>query len=408
MRFPHQPGTRVTKNDQPIVVVFCDHLLYSSETFIRAQVQALRRFAPVYAGSRRVPGLDLPEQTTYTINRGGVGGWIREARFKIFGSAPDLMQRLRVLEPVLMHSHFGPDGLRALPLARKLGLPLVVTFHGSDATATDVRHVRAPYGHRRYLARRKVLRDGATLFLAVSQFIRKKLLEQGFPAEKVAVHYIGIDTTLFSPRKFEDPNESIVLFVGRLHERKGVEFLIRAMAEVQKENPAAELVLIGDGPLRGALERQAKDSLQRVKFLGARTAEVVREWLDRASVFSAPSVKTASGEEEAFGMVFAEAQAMAKPVVSFRSGGIAEAVQHGETGLLSEERDCRALAQNLSLLLKNAGLRRQFGMAGRERVLRLFDLNAQTSKLETIYEEVLKAVTKGVQNPTSNFLQQVL
>lgn len=397
----------MSKNDQPTIIVFCDHLLYPSETFIRNQVQALRRFAPVYAGSRRVPGLDLPEESTYTINRGDLAGRVREVIFKLSGVAPRLVQRLRALDPVLMHSHFGPDGLRALPLARSLGLPLIVTFHGSDATATDVRYVKAPYGHRRYLGQRKLLQQGGTLFLAVSQFIRKKLLEQGYPAEKVVVHYIGVDTSLFSPRKGEDQNESIVLFIGRLHERKGVEFLISAMAEVQKENSAAQLVLIGDGPLRGRLEQQAKESLRRFKFLGTQSAELVRDWLDRASVFSAPSVKTVSGEEEAFGMVFAEAQAMAKPVVSFSSGGIGEAVQHGETGLLSPERDWRALAQNLSFLLKNADLRRKFGMAGRERVLRLFDLNAQTAKLETIYDNVLQAVNRDARNPASQYAQQV-
>lgn len=394
----------MTKPSQPTVVIFCDHLLYPSETFIRAQAQALRGFAPVYAGSRRVRGLDLPAESTYTVSGGDTSGRIREALFKLFGIAPKFAERLRALDPVLMHAHFGPDGLRALPIARKLGVPLIVTFHGSDATATDVRYVRAPFGHRRYLVQRSVLRRGAALFIAVSEFIRRRLLEQQFPAEKILVHYIGVDTKLFSPGRGEQ--ESTVLFVGRLANRKGAEFLIRAMAEVQKEDPVCELVLIGDGPLRGKLERLAKRTLRRYKFLGTQSAQVVREWLDRAAVFCAPSITARSGEAEAFGMVFGEAQSMEKPVVSFDTGGISEAVLHGETGFLAPDRDWRTLAQYLSLLLKNADLRRKFGIAGRQRVLRLFDLNTQTSALEKIYDHVLETTNAGDRNRSLLYAQQ--
>ncbi len=388
----------------PSVIVFCDHLLYPSETFIRAQTQALRRFVPVYAGSRRVHGLDLPAPDTFTINGGGLTGRARELIFKVFGAAPALTRKLRGRSPVLMHAHFGPDGLYALPLAKKLGIPLIVTFHGSDATATDLRHVKAPYGYRRFLTQKKILQREATLFLAVSEFIRKKLEEQGFPSEKVIVHHIGVDTALFSPADRE--KESIVLFVGRLVERKGVDYLIRAMADVQKKNLKAELILIGDGHLRGELENQASQTLRRYRFLGTQRPEVVREWMDRAGVFCAPSVRTISGEEEGFGMVFAEAQAIGTPVVSFASGGIGEAVLHGETGFLAPECDWHTLAKYLSTLLGNDDLRRRFGAAGRERVLRNFDLSTQTALLETIYDNVLENAKVADRVSASLFVQQ--
>jgi colanic acid/amylovoran biosynthesis glycosyltransferase len=371
---------------RPNVIIFCDHLLYLSETFIRAQAQALREFSAIYAGSRRVAGLELPAGSTYTINSGDISGKIREAAFKLFGKAPNLVGRLQKLDPVLVHAHFGPDGLRALPLSRQLGLPLIVTFHGSDATALRPRRNEVPFGHRRYLVHRDVLQRGASLFLAVSDFIHRKLLEQSVVPEKVLRHYIGVDTKFFSPAR-EEP-DPLVLFVGRLSERKGPDYLIQAMGAVQREHPEVELILIGDGPLRKSLEGQAKASLRRYRFLGAQPPEVIRGWMDRASVFSAPSVRVASGEEEAFGMVFAEAQAMRKPVAAFASGGVIEAVQHGETGFLAPERDWRKLAESLCELLKDRELRRRFGAAGRERVVRLFDLEKQTRVLEQIYSEV--------------------
>jgi colanic acid/amylovoran biosynthesis glycosyltransferase len=370
----------------PRVIVYCDHLLYASETFILAQAGALRSYTAEYAGLRRVKGLDLPEAQTHLINRGDRGGRRRELLFKLCGVAPAFCRELRALNPALIHAHFGADGYRALPLSRKLKIPLIVSFHGSDATTTNIEHTRVPYGHRRYLANRHVLQRGAHRIIAVSDFIRKKLLLQGFRDEKIRVHYIGVDTNLFLPN--DGQSEAMVLFVGRLVERKGLGYLISAMAEVQNQYPNVELVVIGDGPLRRDLEVQARESLRRYRFLGTQAPVAVREWMGRASIFAAPSVKVASGEEEGFGMVFAEAQAMGKPVVSFASGGIVEAVDHENTGFLAPERDWRTLAQYLARLVGDENLCRRFGLAGRERVLRLFDLDKQTRRLEEMYTEI--------------------
>ena len=146
--------------------------------------------------------------------------------------------------------------------------------------------------------------------------------------------------------------------------------------------------MIGDGPLRQELEQQAKNSLRKYRFLGAQTPEAVRDWMNRAAVFSAPSIKTESGGEEAFGMVYAEAQAMQKPVVAFATGGVVEAVEHGQTGFLAPEQDWQKLAEYLAVLMRDDELRQRFGVAGRQRVLRLFDLEKQTRVLERMYSEV--------------------
>jgi glycosyltransferase involved in cell wall biosynthesis len=371
---------------KPKVVIFSDHLLYPSETFIRAQAEALSEFEPIYAGSRRVQGLNLPEDRTLTVNRGTLGSRLQEISFKLLGFAPTLCGQLRLLNATLMHAHHGANGLRALPLAKKLGIPLIITFHGSDATATNLRYQKPHFGHRQYLKNKGTLQKHGALFLAVSEFIRKKLLQQGFPEDRVLLHYTGVNANLFLPDSTE--TAPTILFVGRLVKRKGAEFVIKAAADVQRQMPAARLVLIGDGPLRAELERQAQELLSNYQFLGLQNHEEVRKWMNRASIFCAPSVKVASGEEEAFGMVYAEAQAVGKPVVAFDSGGISEVVRHGTTGFLAAERDWQALARHLLLLLKNTDLRKQFGEAGRARVLQLFDLEKRTRILEEIYASV--------------------
>ena len=87
-------------------------------------------------------------------------------------------------------------------------------------------------------------------------------------------------------------------------------------------------------------------------------------------------------------MVFLEAQALQTPVVSFRSGGLVEAVEEGVTALLSEEKDVAGLADDIACLLENASLRHNMGLAGRNRVEQHFDLRKQCAKLESIYAKL--------------------
>jgi glycosyltransferase involved in cell wall biosynthesis len=219
------------------------------------------------------------------------------------------------------------------------------------------------------------------------------MLQQGFPESKTVVHYIGVDVRFFCP----DPRlqrKPVILFTGRLTEVKGCNHLIAAMARVQAELPEAELVVIGDGPLRTSLESDARVHLRKFRFLGAQPPERVRDWMNHAQVFCVPSVNTPSGATEAFGIVFAEAQAMRLPVVSCASGGIAEAVADGKTGILVKERDDRSLAESILFLLRNEVVRRGMGDAGRERVCAEFNLERQTRKLETLYGQVLCEVAE--------------
>jgi len=151
-----------------------------------------------------------------------------------------------------------------------------------------------------------------------------------------------------SPRRVMPWNRDgvkVVLFVGRLAEKKGVQYLIEAMQWVD-----ARLVIVGDGPLDGALRRRTKElGLEgKVLFLGAKSHEELPEIYASADVFCAPSVTASDRDQEGFGLVILEAMASGLPVVASRSGGITEIVKDGWNGLLAEERDSRGLAVNLN------------------------------------------------------------
>lgn len=370
------------------VIFFNGRLLPSSETFIRAQGEGLEEFTPYYVGSRLVPGLPLPPERTLTVNQGGMQGRFQEGVFKLSGFAPQLTGQLQQLEPALVHAHFGICGALALPLARSLNLPMIVTIYGIDITMKDIYARRASLSHWIYFRRQAALKRETTLFIAISNFIQAKMLEKGFPAEKIVIHPIGVDTDTFQldPQVLREP---VVLFVARLVEKKGCEYLIQAMNKVQTLRPEVELVIIGDGPLRNSLEELAKSSLRRYRFLGVQPPEVVRQWMNRASVFSVPSITAESGDTEGLGVVFAEAQVMGLPVVSSNSGGIPDVVAHNQTGFLAAERDWESLANYILQLLQDPMLWQRFSLDGRERVLTMFDQRKLSKGLEAIYKSVL-------------------
>ena len=372
----------------PSLVVFNGRLLPFSETFVRAQAEGLKNFTPYYVGCRLLKGLSLPPGRTLVVNKGGFIGKVKEGVFKSLGIAPQLFQQVQQLHPRMIHAHFGVCGALALPLARNLQVPLMVTFHGIDATMTDEYARKDSLSTRVYLRRRESLKRETRLFIAVSEFLKSELINQGFPEERILVHYIGIDTELFKPN-LNIQREPVVLFVGRLVEKKGCEYLIKAMAEVQAVNPEVELVVIGDGELRKSVEASAKSSLKNYRFLGIQTPEVVRSWMNKAKVFCVPSIRAKSGDCEGFGLVFTEAQAMGLPVVSFASGGIPEAVAHNQTGFLVNERDWQGLAENILQLLDNPSLWQSFSSKGYQNVRNRFNLHQQTEALEDIYQNVI-------------------
>src|SRR6185437_11794512 len=148
-----------------------------------------------------------------------------------------------------------------------------------------------------------------------------------------------------------DREPDLILFVARLVEKKGCEFLIRAAVHLRECGRNARLVIIGEGPLRGKLEALATTLKVRADFLGVQGPDVVREWMQRAWVLCNPSVTAANGDTEGLGMVFAEAQATGLPVVSTLHGGIPEVVRDSETGLLARERSVEDLTRHLERML---------------------------------------------------------
>jgi colanic acid/amylovoran biosynthesis glycosyltransferase len=371
------------------VILFNSHLLPPSQTFIRALGEELQTFIPHYMGCRWVNGLELPADRVCVINSGNLVQSVNETLFKISGLSPKFYQTIRNIKPALIHAQFGLSGALILPLARSLKIPLIVHFRGADATVAEAYSRYSSLNHWIYFRRREALKRDTRLFITVSKFIKDKILEQGFPEERTIAHYHGVDVKKFKP----NPNilrKPIVLFVGRLTEKKGCEYLIEAMAQVQAERPDIELLLIGDGPLKVKLEALAKQNLRRFQFLGVQPMPVVRDWMNCSSLLVAPSVTALQGDSEGLPNVVLEAQAMGLPVVSTTHAGIPEAVVHGETGFLAPERDAQSLAHFSLQLLQDAALWQRFSLKSQQHMYHNFNREIQTQSLEAIYTRVVR------------------
>jgi glycosyltransferase involved in cell wall biosynthesis len=337
----------------------------------------------------------LPTDAAATVlgNETAIAGRLRRLAYLQAGFAPAWRKEIQQQHAVLMHAHFALDAACALPLLTSLEIPLVVTLHGYDVTNSDA-VFRQSRGGRLYLRRRPELFARVHTFICVSEFIRQKAIEAGFPRDRLWVHSIGIDLETFQPSQdsgtARQNGSPLVLFVGRLVEKKGCIHLLRAMRVVQERHPGTRLVIIGDGVLRPALERAAHElDLTQCSFLGIQPAHVIRKWLETARVFSVPSVVAANGDAEGLGMVFCEAQAMGVPVVTFASGGIPEAVEDGFSGLLVAEKDEAALAQGIATLLEDEALWHRMREHGMKRMAEKFDLRKQTDLLEAKYDEII-------------------
>ena len=264
----------------------------------------------------------------------------------------------------VIHAHWlVPQGVVGALLSKVTGRPVVVTAHGADVYGAN--------GGIKNRLKRWALRRTARV-TAVSQDLATaidRLMGEDTPVEVISM---GVDTERFRPAT--RPSElrrnlgdgPIILFVGRLAEKKGVRYLLEAMPDVLTEAPGASLVIVGDGPLRAELEAQGRalSIVDMVRFEGAKRPDELPAYYHAADVFAGPSIVAEGGDTESFGLVFAEAMACGCPVIASDVGGISDLVKDGETGLLVAQKDPGALALAICRVLADEMLRARLRRGG--------------------------------------------
>jgi colanic acid/amylovoran biosynthesis glycosyltransferase len=286
----------------------------------------------------------------------------------------------------IVHCHFGMMGIWAARL-KELGMircPFVTTFHGTDAIVLP-----KMYGNDYY----KTLFESGDLFTVSSRFMREQIRSLGAPEERVVRLPVGIYVERFSfrERKFAFGEKLNILTVARLVPFKGVEYSIRAVAEVAKKYQDLRYLIIGSGPLKEELENLAVSLgvSKNVEFLGSLSAEEIMKYVAQAHIFLLAGIVAADGSCEAQGLVLLEAQAAGIPVVSTQVGGIPESVLDGKSGFLVPQRDVDALAEKLCYLIEHPEIWAQMGRAGCAHVKANYDINKLNDQLVELYEQIL-------------------
>ena len=323
------------------ILVYRDIIGARSETFVQRQYAAFSKLVPIYLGTKRGP---LAPKDSLALAMPGAFGAGQRFAFRQLGRIPASLDRLIAeRKPRLIHAQFGLGGALALPIARHAKLPLVVTFHGGDATK-DKHYETRPLVPTIFQRRCEALIREARAILCVSRFVRDALVARGFPPEKLEVHYLGIeipDSVMLPPIG----GSGTVLFVGRLVEKKGLDTLIDAMAALKSRDTSLELSVVGEGPLKARLQRRAKTAGIKASFEGWKSAAEVRKSMRKALLLAVPSRAAQGGDSEGLPTVIMEAMALGVPVVATRHAGIPEIVSDRVTGLLVAETDPAAFAE---------------------------------------------------------------
>ena len=261
---------------------------------------------------------------------------------------------VRELRPDVIHVHWlVPQGLAAIIGAP--GVPKLVTTLGGDLYG-----LRDPLSTS--LVRAVVSRAG--LITAMNEDMRRRIIALGADPSGVVVQPMGAD--LRAVRSVADHQERVpgrLLFVGRLVEKKGLSVLLEALRLIGRDD--LELVVVGDGPLRGELERQAEGL--PVSFLGALPGGSLAEQYGRASISVFPSVPAASGDQDGLPVALLEAMSAGCAVVVSDLPGLSEAVQDGRSGRVVASGDSGALASALGELLSDELTVARLGRGARER-----------------------------------------
>ncbi len=286
----------------------------------------------------------------------------------------------------ILHCHFGTLAEAVLDHRRAGFLTgrVVVHFRGYDIS----KHIQDNGEH----AYDRVFRD-ADAFIANCGYFRDRAIALGAPASRTQVVASGValDRFPFAVRSWAPAEPLRVLAVGRLVEKKGFRFAVEAVARLVAHGLDAHLTIVGDGPLRSALEEQAAalSVSKRVTFHGALPHERISQLLEGSHILLAPSTTAASGDRDASINTVKEAMATGCPFVTTNHGGIPELVDGVDAGVMTQEGDAGALAAGVLTLLARRGEWADMGRRGRDHVISKYTIESVTAATLEIYQQAL-------------------
>jgi colanic acid/amylovoran biosynthesis glycosyltransferase len=340
-----------------------------SETFILAEMLRLEQegveigvesIKAAEIGSRHPEVSDLRAELRYLPSSGSQS------------VATMIANRARTEQFQHIHAHFATSAAETAIAAGQLAaLPVTVTCHAKDIFHTD------------YASTLPARLAGVSGLVTVSDYNRRHLLAE-VPGVPVHLVYNGIGRATESDRNPRGP----ILCIARLVEKKGVDLLVRATAELARNDVSTRVEIVGDGPLRDRLKELVNrlEIGKNVSFLGPLTSPEVDAAFRRASMFVLPCRIDRNGDRDGMPTVLGEAMARKLPVISTDLVGIPELIRHGETGLLVPPENHLALADAITTLRNDPILAGELATKGQAQAATLLDPAVATDRLIKVFE----------------------
>lgn len=292
---------------------------------------------------------------------------------------------IKKINPNLIHAHWAfPQGLAA----QLTGLNYITTIYGGEI----------------FLARKyklikildSIIKNSYKSFALTSGL--KDIMEEFGIKSKIEIIPLGVDIKIFKKsinknlkKKYCQNNEFLVISVGRLVEKKGMEYLIHAFKKVKSEIKKVKLIIVGDGPLYNKL-LTLRDKLELKKdviFTKEINHILLPKYYSASDLFVLPSIIDNIGDRETQGVVFLEAMACGVPVIGTNTGGIPDIISNKDVGVLIPEKDSEKLADEIIRLLKNKKLRENYSGNGYNHTLKNFSWEKIAKKYISTYKEML-------------------
>ena len=363
------------------VLHYKTHFLNPSETFIHrfiANHQSYRPAALCYNKKSFSGNLDI-----YEVPKTGSAGWMNRLAFLLNRTLPYYRQTIEELRPDLIHAHFGYDGYKLLSLSESLNIPLLISFYGSDVS-------RLP-GEAGWKKRYRKMARSTARFVAASEFMKRQLIGLGFPESRIEVVRFGFDTREIPFHPGYRPDKPVMM-VGRLVEKKGFRYALKALHLLKQSGIEAEAHIFGDGPLRQKLALLSTELGidQQIHFRGFQPVDKILDELPRHSLLLAPSVRADDGDMEGLPNTILEAMAAGTPVLTTRQAAIPEAVMHTKSGFLTDERDPRQLAGIMERFYSGDYPIMEICKNARTVIEQEYQLEKNVRQLEALYDQMTK------------------
>lgn len=308
---------------------------------------------------------------------------LRKRKFINYNDAEfALLNSLKKEKVDFVLAEYGTTAAVTVKIVKQLHIPMLVHFHGFDASRKDI--------VADYAAGYRDVFKYASMVVAVSNKMKADLMNMGCAEEKLLVTPCGPHASFFEVVPLYNSLQFVA--VGRFVEKKAPQLTITAFKKVTEKYPHATLVMIGAGVLMEDCSKLVTAlNLQRsVRFAGVLSREAIQAIMKQSIAFVQHSVVAGDGDTEGTPVAVLEAQAAGLPVIATEHAGIPDVVINNETGLLTAEHDFEGMANNMLRILSTPGLAKQLGSAGKKRVKENFTLERHLQLLTDAIEGAMK------------------